>query len=308
MIFRRIFYALIVLGSILFYGAYQKWFSWMVLLTVLLLPLFSLLVSLWQMLTTELNFPLKDRVMQGTQTILPAETAGIGPRPPVRYKLRVTKPNTGESWLLHTGDRLPTEHCGALIIQPYRAKVYDYLGLFRMKIRKTPVQIIRIMPQPAEIPIPTMLARYFSGAWRPKYGHGYAENHEIRPYRPGDSLNLVHWKLSAKTEELLLREPMAPDRGTIRLCMDLNGTPEELDRKFSRLLFLGRWLLNRQIPFEIFVLTGRGVETWFISERWVFLKCMDVLLAAPFAKEGSITERKDSVAWEYLIGGDPDET
>ncbi|MBQ7931561.1 MAG: DUF58 domain-containing protein, partial [Clostridia bacterium] len=262
----------------------------------------------WPMLTTRLKLITGDRIPQGRKTEIRMETYGRGPRPPVNYRIRITKPNTGESWLLRSGDSLPSDHCGALIIQPYRAKVYDYLGLFRLNIRDASAQILRIMPQPAEMSLPPALTRYLSRAWRPKYGSGYAENHEIRPYRPGDSLNLVHWKLSAKADDLLLREPMQPDQGLMRLTMDLNGTPEELDRKFGRLLYLGNWLLNRQTAFEIVVLTGRGVETWFIPERWVFRKCMDVLLAAPFAPDGTIGDRKDSATWEYHIGGEPDET
>ncbi len=308
MIQRRICYTLVILGSVVFYGAYQKWFSWIVLLTVLLLPLFSLLLSLWPMFGTGLKLITEDRIPQGRQTYLRMEPGGSGIRPPVKYRIRVTKPNTGEHWLLRSGDCLPTDHCGALIIQPDRAYVYDYLGLFRLKIRKSSSQIIRIMPQPAEMPLSHALTRNLSRAWRPKHGCGYAETYEIRPYRPGDQLNLVHWKLSAKTDDLLLREPMEPDQGMIRLTMDLKGTPAELDRKFGRLLWLGNWLLNRQIAFELVVLTGRGVETWLIPERWIFRKCVDILLAAPFAPEGTISDRKNAAAWEYHVGGDPDET
>jgi len=90
--------------------------------------------------------------------------------------------------------------------------------------------------------------------------------------------------------------------------MDLNGSPAELDRKFGRLLWLGNWLLNRQIAFELMVLTGRGVETWLIPERWIFRKCIDILLAAPCVSEGTLDSRKDAAAWEYHVGGDPDET
>jgi len=307
MIQRRIGYALIILGSIVFYGAYQKWFSWIVLLTVLFLPLFSLLLSIWPMITTRLNLITKDRISQGRATNLLMQADSSGIQPPIKYKIRISKPNTGDYWYLQSGDSLPTGHCGALIVQPYHAYVYDYLGLFRMKIRNTSSQIIRIMPQPAEMPLPHALARYLSRTWRPKHGCGYAEIYEIRPYRPGDQLNLVHWKLSAKTEDLLLREPMEPDQGLVRLTMDLNGTAVELDRKFGRLLWLGNWLMHRQIVFELVVLTGRGVETWLISERWIFRKCLDILLAAPFAPEGTIRDRKDSVTWEYHVGGDPDE-
>jgi len=307
MIQRRICYALVILGSILFYGAYQKWFSWIVLLTVLFLPLFSLLLSIWPMVTTRLNLITKDRIPQGNTTDLLMKANGSGIRPPVKFRIRVFKPNTGEHWLLRSGDSLPTDHCGALIVQPDRAYVYDYLGLFRLKIRYPSAQIIRVMPQSAEMPLPHALTRYLSRAWRPKHGCGYAEIYEIRPYRPGDQLNLVHWKLSAKTDDLLLREPMDPDQGMIRLTMDLNGKPEELDRKFGRLLWLGNWLLHRQIAFELVVLTGRGVETWLITERWIFRKCIDILLAAPFVPEGTLSDRKDTAVWEYHVGGEPDE-
>lgn len=307
MIQRRIGYLLIILGSFVFYGAYQKWFSWIVLLTVLLLPLFSLLLSLWPMFTAKLKFRIKDCVPQTRNEELRVEIRCPVPAPPVKYKIRVTKPNTGESWFLQPGDRLPTEHCGALIIQPYHAKVYDYLGLFRMNLRNPSGQVLRVMPPPLEIPIPHVLTRYFSRAWRPKHGGGYAENHEIRPYRPGDSLNLVHWKLSAKTDDLLLREPMEAEQGSLRLTMELNGTPDELDRKFGRLLYLGNWLLNRQTPFELTVLTGNGSMMWLIEERWFFRKCIDILLIAPFAADNSVTEQNETGQWEYFIEGDADE-
>ncbi len=260
------------------------------------------------MLTTRLTFVIDDKLPQGKKSSLLVKTDSFGIHPPVKYKIRVTKPNTGEHWFLRSGDSLPTEHCGALIVQPERAYVYDYLGLFRLKIRNSSAQIIRIMPQPSEIPLPHALTRYLSRAWRPKHGCGYAETYEIRPYRPGDQLNLVHWKLSAKADDFLLREPMEPEHGLIRLTMELNGTPTELDRKFGRLLWLGNWLLNRQIAFELAAMTGRGEETWLIPERWVFWKCIDLLLAAPYAPTDATADRKDAAPWEYSLGGEADET
>lgn len=34
---------------------------------------------------------------------------------------------------------------------------------------------------------------------KPRVG-AYAEEHELRPYRPGDPMRTVHWKLTAKQE------------------------------------------------------------------------------------------------------------
>ena len=48
---RRIIYLSALLWCLVFYGFYREWFSWVLLLTVLLLPWFSLAVSLPALLT-----------------------------------------------------------------------------------------------------------------------------------------------------------------------------------------------------------------------------------------------------------------
>lgn len=304
---RRILYILALAGCTAFYMAYQKWFSWIVLLAMLMLPWFSLILSLRTMICTKLKLTAPERVTQGIESNVLLEAYYYGVCPPLRYRIRVTKPNTGESLILQSGDRMPTEHCGGLTVQVERAKVYDYLGLFSLKIRKPPACIVRVMPRATEMPVPEELTRYLARAWRPKQGGGYAENHEIRPYHHGDTLNLVHWKLSAKADALMLREPMEPDQGMMLLTMDLSGSPTELDRKFSRLLCFGRYLLSRGVAFETAALTGNGVETWFIHEEWELKDCVDALLCTPFAAEGTIRDRKYTAAWQYHIGGESDE-
>ncbi len=305
---RRILYILSLAGCFIFYGAYQKWFSWIVLLAVLLLPWFSLLLSLRAMLCTRLTLNAPERITAGGEAYLRISVRCPAVPPPVRYRIRAEKPITGETWLLRSGDRLPTGHCGGLLIRAEKAKVYDRLGLFRMNLRQSPSCIVRILPEPAEHPLPYDLSRHLTRAWRPKTGGGYAENHEIRPYRPGDSLNLVHWKLSAKTDGLVLREPMEPAQGRAVLTMDLNGTPDELDLKFSRLFSYGTCLLGNGVPFDVLALTGNGIETWVIHEKWQLDKCADMLLCTPYAKEGTLRDQNCSAVWQHHIGGEPDET
>ncbi len=301
---RRFLYILALAGCIVFYGAYQKWFSWIVLLAVLALPWFSLLLSLRAMLGTRLRLTVPERVVQGTRTVVKLEVRCPVPQVPYRGGIRVTKPITGESWILRSGDSLPTEHCGGLILRLEKASVYDYLGLFSIKLRRPPVCVVRVMPKRTELPVPEELPQYTAKAWRPKQVSVFAENHEIRQYQPGDPLTLVHWKLSAKTEEMMLREPMEPDCGMIRLIMDLCGTPDELDRKFARLQCFGDWLLGRGVSFQVLALTGKGTESWSISGEWEFGKCVDALMCAPFAPDGSIRERNTDAGRVY-IGGDP---
>lgn len=86
---------------------------------------------------------------------------------------------------------------------------------------------------------------------RPKPGGGFAEEHELRDYRPGDSLREVHWKLSAKTDTLMIREAQEPITGRALLTLDLYGTPEELDSTLSQLAWLSRWLTEHGAVHQI---------------------------------------------------------
>lgn len=305
---RRILYILALLGCLIFYMAYQKWFSWILLLTVVLFPWFSLALSLRAMMHLRLYPSGANRIPLGTAQTIGLKSTSADPPPPFRSKLLVTRPITGERWILRPGDPLPTGHCGGLTANPYKPRVYDYLGLFRIKAQRNETRTFYVMPQPVKMEIPPDLTRFLSRSWKPKAGGGYAENHEMRPYRPGDNLNQIHWKLSAKVDDLMLREPMEPERGLMLLTMDISGTPSELDHKYGRLLWLGNWLLEQHISFEIRVLTGSGIECRTISDEWDLRKCIDSLLCAPYAAEDTIRDRTFSAAWQYHIGGEPNET
>lgn len=304
---RRILYIAAFIGCVVFHCAYQEWISWIVLFAMAMLPWLSLIISLPAMFLTKLRLTVPEQVKKGENSVLQLNVQCPLPKPPVRCRVRIKIPNTGETRILKIGESLPTEHCGGITVHPERVYVYDYIGLFRRKIRKIPDFIVRVMPEPMAATIQKELSDALPKAWRKKQGGSSAENHEIRPYQPGDNLTLVHWKLSAKVDELMSREPMEPDQGRMLLLLDVNGSPAELDRKYARLLWLGTHLLESEVSFEVIALTGNGIETWFIDVQWRLERCLNELLCAPFAPEGSVTERKMPAAWQFIVGGEPDE-
>ena len=304
---RRLWYLVALLGSWIFYIAYGEWLSWIVLWLIGLLPWFSLLVSLPAMVTFR-------AVPEGPDWLIldsSGELSMLGicplPHPPFRGRLVLHRCFTGEKsrYNLHSG--IPTAHCGGFTVTIDKLRVCDYLGLFAFPVKANPAKQLLIRPIPRPVSVEADLQRYTALTWRPKFGGGFAENHELRLYRPGDSLNQVHWKLSAKTGKLILREPMVPVRGKLLLTMDLSGTPEELDRKFGRLLWLGTYLLEKEAPFDMTVLTGEGIAAFSIRQEPDFTKALDELLCAPAATEGSIRDQVYAASWQYHVGGEPDE-
>ena len=307
MIRQRIFYLLALIGSVIFYLVYQQWFAWVLLLIVICFPLLSLLLSIAAMVNLRMGLDVASKVPMGSTETVSLKVSSKLPLAPYKSKILVTKPLTAERWKVKPGAKLPTEHCGKLYVQLHKPGVFDFLGLFRLKIRKTKQQTVLILPEPVELEIPPNLQKHLEPQWRRKPGGGFGENHEIRQYQPGDNLNQIHWKLSAKVGELMLREPMVPERGLMLLTMDLNGTAAELDRKLGQLLWLSQWLVEREILFEIRVLTAKGIESWTIESKEAVDRCIVALLGTPLVQDGSIRDVFFKAAWRHHIGGEQHE-
>lgn len=305
---RRLWYLAALLGSWMFYMAYGEWFSWILLLTVLGLPWLSLLLSIPAILRfrAEPSGP-EDLTIGGVGTIHLMGSCPL-PMPPFRGRLRLTHIISGETRRYCTGSSLPASHCGGILVTAEKVRVLDYLGLFSFPVKNTGTKTIRIRPMPLPVEGLPPISQSTARAWKPKFGGGFAENHELRLYRPGDSLNQVHWKLSAKTGQMILREPMEPIRGLVLLTMTLKGTPEELDRKFGRLLWLGQFLLRQETSFTLRVLTGEGLLDFSVDTEAALHRAMDTLLCTTVAKQGSVQDDVYSACWQYHIGGAPDET
>lgn len=306
MVKRWFTYLSALLGCLVFYIAYQEWLSWILLMGMLSLPPLSLLVSLPAMLTTRLRVEMPSAVSVGTPTTLNIVARCPFPVPMCRMPVQVYHTITSQNWLLSPNSCCPTQHCGALHCRPMRGWVYDYLGLFRLPVRRLPKFRVLVRPKPLSIEEPD-LDNILVNAWRPKPGGGFAENHELRLYRPGDNLHQIHWKLTAKTGKLILREPMVPDQSRLLIWLTLNGTPKEIDRKLGRLLWLSGYLQRRDLKFDILAYTALGPQKWHV-EGWQSLRrAIDTLLChGPYPQSDTplLAENPD---WQYYIGGEADE-
>ena len=97
-------------------------------------------------------------------------------------------------------------------------------------------------------------------------------------------------------------------RGAVLLTVSLRGDPETLDRKLGRLLWVGRYLLERELDFEVRALTGSGVLCAHVDCETALQKAVDRLLCTPLAQDGTPWGDGIDACWQYHIGGDADET
>ena len=303
---RRIVYALALLLAVAFFVLYKQWFSWLLLWGVIWLPVLSLGLSLPAMVTAKASLRHPRQVRVG----VPAKTALVVscrfPQPPVKAVLQLENTLTGERYVGTAGEYVPVERCGLVKVHFKTLKVYDYLGLFSKKIKDETCYEICVTPRPLPAKPAEGGEAESVSRWIPKAGGGFSENHELRPYREGDNLRMIHWKLAAKTGQLIYREPIVPVRSQTMLMLVLSGTPEELERKLGRLSWLSEDLLSRQVSFGILCRTAKGDLSFSVEDLPSWEAALRQILSS------SVTEGE----WDpsffgdhrvCVIGGAPDE-
>ncbi len=293
-----VLYLLSWLVCIIFYCAYQQWFAWIALLILLVLPLFSLLCSLPAMLSGSLTINAPEVVTTGDVCHVNLGCKCPFPTPLWRCSIQVEHPMTGKTWELANDGQLPTNHCGVRILHVEKARIYDYLGLFALPLRGAEQFSVTVRPQPIPMALPNSSKQGRALRWQGKPGGGYSENHELRLYRPGDSTQQIHWKLSAKTGRLILREPQIPVGSTVTLRLNRGTTPGEADRATGRLLYVSQQLLAQGLRLRI-LCQGTSLPANSPEE---LLRSVDALLAMPLSCEPA------TQSGGYWIGGDLHET
>ena len=201
---------------------------------------------------------------------------------------------------------LNTEHCGVLEITPARLWIYDYLGLWRFSKKAQLRETVHILPRSLpdrHIPSPEQMP---VRSWKVKPGGGVAENYDLRPYRPGDELRQIHWKVSAKVGRLIYREAMEPAQKQVVLTLTLSGTPEQLDRKLGRVYGVSGQLLSRGAPHIIYCRTAGGILTLEVTDQKSQEQAIRSLIGGePTQGEADLTIH--DALWQCRIGGGPDE-
>lgn len=300
---RRFFYLLSLLGCVIFYAFYREWFSWLLLMTIFLLPWFSLVLSLPALLTAQATLRCPDTVRMGVPVRTALQIDCRFPIPPVSCRLRLYNSLTDSRYVGKAGELIPTEHCGCITISYDRLLVYDYLGLFCRRLRKGESTRVYVEPKPVSAFLPESFEGRHISLWKPKPGGGFSENHDLRQYRPGDDLRGIHWKMSAKTGTLIYREPIEPAQKGYLLTLSLHGDPDTVDRKMGQLLWFSQSLLQRGCDHQVSCQTGAGILHFQVCDRTSADTCLHTLLRSKKAAQEQKIHKQNAL-WQHHIGGE----
>lgn len=127
--------------------------------------------------------------------------------------------------------QMDSDHCGCLEIRPDQLMITDFMGAFqrRCRIDSKEKAMLFILPEALrgdrELPDAQGVFPDEDGESE-KQGNNAVDVSEIRSYREGDALKLVHWKLSARWNDLMVKDMMDPTEKLTWLYLNLK---ESLD-------------------------------------------------------------------------------
>ncbi len=255
--FRLFIYLLLLALSYLYRVSYSGWFGLYLFLAMITGPLLLLLLSLPSVLSIGLRLESEPSVQRNRGCSLGLCFSCRSLLPVGRVKIWLTTENrftgTKESSVItlygvgsqtHRID-LPTGRCGQLCFRVTRWECRDLLGLLSFRRRGPERAYCTVLPTPREPgrPVDFDAALRSAVQLKPKYGGGFSEEHDLREYRPGDSANSIHWKLSSKTDSLIVREALEQENREIFAVLSRVG---EDDRGLDTLYWLSLELLRRE--------------------------------------------------------------
>ena len=263
MILRRLTYVAALIAAAALHLAYGQYVTFYLLLFLLFLPILSLLLSLPAILSSRAELtggadvlrghPCEVRLRVSCSFFLPSDVYQVRidrrnlflERETTRIKVLIFGTKNGDENLMPDTDRL-----GTISYRIRSARAFDYLGLIAIPIKKSGAITMTVLPNTERPePMPDLLKT--SELIRKPKPLGFSEEHELRPYREGDAVNLIHWKLTEKMDAPIVREPQEMLRRKVIFSMDLFENYEAQQSVLEQLRCLSDLLMGDGIPFTV---------------------------------------------------------
>lgn len=128
-------------------------------------------------------------------------------------------------------------HSGCLTIDMTSSYIYDPMKLFKFRLSNIKEHVLHIMPilvNPDYYGMYTSYDRVIDAKEysKTRKGEDVSEIFDIRGYVHGDSLNRVHWKLSAKEDTLMVKELSQPVSHNHCIVIDVVNANNDIERSY----------------------------------------------------------------------------
>ncbi len=267
-------YSVSLISTFIFFLCYKMWVSWFCLIVMLLIPFLALGMCIIASRTFTFRSESPGSCPLGDPAYIRIMTGGIASYFAFsRIRTVVTDRMAGTSRkmtiMVHdsgiTNIPLDTSHCGSYSYKMLRLEIYDLFGFFRISrnINKDNEFLVKPVPSMPEV-MPDMYG--FKAKSLRKAKQPNTEIYDIREYQTGDPVKSIHWKMSAKKDKLLVKEPLEEYGGHSRILLKLTDDRDKLDLHLGQILFTSIFFLEHETSHKIRVIPPDRSEVSFDVE------------------------------------------
>jgi uncharacterized protein (DUF58 family) len=152
-------------------------------------------------------------------------------------RLSVSVPTLGIGEVVQRTYRLPTDRRGRHVVGPLTLTRQDALGLVRTQVATGGTATLWVHPRSHTLKVGDVgVSRRFDGRTVDQRSRGSLVFHALREYAVGDDLRHVHWKSTARRDELMVRQDEMPWQGRATVLLDTRAdahTTETFERAVS---------------------------------------------------------------------------
>lgn len=234
-------YGVLILLGLCFAIFYEDYLAYFTLLFLVCLPVLLFLCLVWSFMRVQISVKEKakvvDRKQEGTllisvtnQSILPVPKAVLELEVKNSFEQAYTPYSIPVTLVGKQGKDIPliikSEHVGVLTVRMKQLVMWDYLQLFFLrkkinavvKVTATPILSSDILAgedvtKGLEDTNETLMQK----------GEDASEIFEIREYQNGDKLHKIHWKLTSKLDQIMVKEFSEEKCKKVTILLDLSS-------------------------------------------------------------------------------------
>ncbi len=249
---RRIIYIIVCIVCILLYGIIGARSLYIINIVLIFLPILSAVYTSIAKNGIKMRFlETTDTYIRGGVTNLSVIAENIYVTPVANLNivivyqfnnLRETTSKTQEISIAGM-NRCPFDihcklsHSGYLTIDMTNSYIYDPMKLFKFRLSGIKEYVLHIMPILINPDYYGMYTSYdmiidAKEYFKTRKGEDSSEIFDVRDYIHGDSLNRVHWKLSAKEDTLMVKELSQPVNHNHCIVVDVVNANNDMERSY----------------------------------------------------------------------------
>lgn len=247
----RLFYFFLLIFSAVFHVLYKGDLSFVLLGFVVILPFFTLALLIITALKVRVTAQLEQlSAARGSTAVLKLTIKNNSVFPivscaaEIRYKPSVPlETPTVKKFRMSAsiGARseecfalnIKPEHCGTVDIAVTKIRLRDIMGLFSIPVKSQLSGKITSLPiiYPIQASVESAPASYSESSTfsQIKSGDDPSEIFALREYRDGDNNNRIHWKLSSRSENFIVKELSLPVGCRVLIITDFVGCKKAAD-------------------------------------------------------------------------------